>query len=304
MNENICNALLPNGLNGNCLVPVSEVEVPIITKANVVFDSLTDVLNAIKWKNLVQVDLSAFSPAAITSYEPTTDDPNIATAESTGKKIVTSTPIPSGMVYLDTNSCDYAGLLKNLKGGVYGVIYALKGKKVILEERADGKYAPLLATVNAITKGIPLKDTFNNYPMYINHLDYESWENAKVISLPFNPVSTLKKAMPAGANMSIVTAYNTTTGVVRVMLNDRCSIDGLENAALEDFVITSSNALDTPAVTAVAAVAGSAGQYDVTVNKEAIPVELAAGDYVYLQYKKLAGSVVTKISNNLQVLAE
>lgn len=304
MNADVCSPLLPNGMNGDCLVPLSEIQVPIITNKDIEFASMSEVLNVIKWKDLVRVDLSAYSPAAITSYEPTTDDPNIVTAESTGKKIITNTPIPSAMVYLDTNSCDYNEFINNVNGGVYGVIYALKGKKVILDNFEGQKYRPLLATVTAITKGIPLKDCFNNFPMYINHLDYDAFLTAKVISTGFNVVNELKKAMPSGANISIVTPYDIPTGIVRVSISERCSAEKIEGATVAEIEILNSNDLDTPAVTAVAAVVGNAGQYDLTLDKATVPVPMEAGDFMNIVYKSLTGTIVNKISNRLQILAE
>lgn len=303
MQNNLCSPLLPNGMNGDCLVPLSEIKVPVICDKNVEFDSLSKVLNLVEWKNLVQVDLTAYSPAGITSYEPTTDDPNIVTAEATGKKIVTNTPIPSALVYLDSNACDYSEILNNLKGGIYGIIYVLVGNKIIMDYE-DGKYKPILATLNAITKGIPLKETFNNFPLYINHLDYDTFLRAQVISTPFDVSTVLKKAMPAAASLIETVAYNTTSGVVRVMLTERCTTTKITGAVVGDFAILSSNDLDTPAITSVTEVTGMDGYYDIVLNKAAVPVALEAGDYMEIVYKKVATTIVSKISNRLTVWAQ
>jgi hypothetical protein len=297
-----CSPLMPYGMNGSCAVPLAELKIPIITDRNVEFESLSDVWNIVKWKDLVQVDLTAYSPLGITSYDPTTDDVNIVTAESTGKKTITNTPIPSAIVYLDTNSCDFSELINNLRGGSYGIIYVLKGGSIIMDYE-DGKYKPLLANLTAITKGIPLKETYNNFPMYINHVDYDSFARAKVISMPFNVATVMTKAMPAGANIEIITPYAIGTGIVRVSLNNRCEAVKITDAIVTDFEIIASNDLISPAVTTSTPVAGVDGQYDLVIDKEVIPEPLEEGDFATLVYKKKTATIVNRISQRLDIFA-
>jgi hypothetical protein len=277
--------------------------VPIIVKNDVTFADLSALLNRVTWKNLVQVSLTAYSPAGITSYEPTTDDPNIATAESTGQKIITNRPIPSGMIYLQTNTFDYSELMNNLNGGTYGVIYVLQGNKIMMDYY-EGEYRPLIASLTALTKGMPLKETFNNFPLHIFHEDYASFTRTQVISMPFDVQAVMKKAMPLGAFLDESVAYATATGIVRVRLTNRGTTTKITTAVVGDFSIIASNDLESLVVTSSTPVVGSAGQYDLVINKNVGVASLDIGDYVTIVYKDTTGTIVNRISNRLDVNVE
>jgi hypothetical protein len=259
------------------------------------------------WKNTVQVDMTAYIAGALTDYDVTTPDPNISTAENTQRQELTSTPATSALVYLDSNYCDYNEVLNVLKGGVYGVIYILKSGAVLMEEN-NGVFTPFMAKVNAVSKGLPLKgDTFNNFPIWINHLDYKALaERGRLMKPVFDVATTLVKAMPKGALMEIVTPYVIATGIVRVRLTERCSgsLVPITGALAADISILLTNDLDTPAVTSLTPVVGLDGQYDLILDIEAAPVPMTLGDWMLIDYRDTTGSVVNQISNRKLIEAE
>jgi hypothetical protein len=62
--------------------------------------------------------------------------------------------------------------------------------------------------------------------------------------------------------------------------------------------------VSTPAITTVSAIAGVDGGYTFTLDKEASPESLEVGDQFFIQYKVVASSIVTKISNWLGVIVK
>jgi hypothetical protein len=293
-----CNIYLPNGNISECKYPLPEVRrVYLVDPDMTAFTGLADVYNLASWKSKIQTSLDIHVLQGKTSYEVTTDDPNIITTDET-QKLITNRPAPSAIVYLDTNFCDYQELLRELRGGTYGVIYELKDHSIMMRRTSSGTYTSLPARIYAVGKGIPISGEIqNNFPLYINHIDFEDFENAVIIKPNWNPIE-LAEAMPIGLNMIITTAEN--AGDVVVLVTERCG-DGYAGLTAPDFVVLSSSYLTTPAVTA--AVDGGAGVYTLTIQKNTPAEDLAAGEYIEIQVKNTSSTVVTHISNRLTIVA-
>lgn len=289
-----CNSFLPNGLV-ECKVPLAEVKRVIICDKDVSFSGLSDVYNVATWRGFINDTLEMFVTPGQTSYEVTTDDPNVLTTAE-GQKYVTNQPAPSALVYLDSNWCDYSDLLANLKGGMYGVIYELKNGMIYLKRNpADGTFRPFPARLTAINKGIPLAgDIANNFPVHIHHTDYHDFMKAALIA-PAWSMEELILAMPVGVSMVITTPY--ASGDVVVYVTERCG-EGVEDLTASDFEVLGSNYLADAAVTA--ATDDGDGYYTLTIQKDTPAANLADGDYVIIRVN-LIDTVTTHLSNRLTV---
>lgn len=290
-----CNSYLPNG-NVECKVPMAEVKRVLICDKDVSFTGLSDVYNLATWKEKIQEDLDIYVTRGKTSYEVTTDDPNVLTTAE-GQKMVTNTPAPSAIIYLDSNWCDYSDMLGTLQGGTYGVIYELKNGSLFLKRLSDGTYESFPARITAVNKGIPLQgDIANNFPVHIHHIDYEDFKKGALISPAFD-FEELVLAMPVGLTMFATSTM--ATGSIYVQINERCG-DGYAGLLVGDFEVVGSNYLTSPAVT----VAGDDGDgvYELTIQKSVAPENLADGDYVQIRVLKKDGDVVTHVSNRVTLM--
>ena len=179
-----------------------------------------------------------------------------------------------------------------LKKTVHELIYGTKTSAGIVKWFA--------CTVNAITKGMPLKEVANNFSLYVNFLNYDEFEAAVLINLSWSPTIELTEAAPVGLSIYATDAYNTTSGEINVQISTRCG-DGYEGLAFGDFEVLESNDLVSPAVTGC--VDNDNGSYTLTIEKLATPEALDSGDYMVIRVKVLATTIVTHISSRLTVNA-
>ena len=292
-----CTAYLPSGsVDTKC--PMKEVRHIILTTKSFSLGSLTAAYSYATWKAAVDTALTMFPLRGITSYEVTTDDPNVLTTAKT-QKYVTNRPTPSAMAYLDSNHCDYMEMVRELKGNHYGVIYYLEDGSILCKRDSKGNFKPFPARVTAINKGIPIpSDIANNYPIHIHHIDYDDFENAAIIH-PAWDIDDLILCIPAGLTMW--QTGNCASGDVPVQINDRCG-DGVTGFVSADFDEVGSNYLVSPSITAVTD--SGSGAYTLTLSKAASPVDIAIGDYITFRVKKTVAGVVTYLSNRLTVVGD
>lgn len=294
-----CNQYLPGG-NVTCKVAMAKVKRVYLADSSLSFASLSAVYSYANWKAAIDTDLELFVSRGNMGYEVTTDDPNIITTEET-QKLISNRPAPSAVVYLDSNFCDYLAMVNVLKGGSYAVIYELADGSIYMKRNTDGTFVPFPARLSAIGKGIPEpSDIQNNYKMYINHIDYKDFEMGALIT-PDWLASDLQLEMPLGTDLKKTSVYLTGgAGTFGAYITDRCG-DGRESLAVADFEVISSNFLDTPAVTVVAD--DGDGNYTITLQKDAVPANLDAGDYITIRVKALDGTIVDYLSNHLTIIA-
>lgn len=291
-----CVAYLPNG-SVDCKVPMADVAGVILTNKSLSLGALAAVYSYSTWKAAVDTALTMYPLRGITDYENTTDDPGMTTSPLTGRKRVTNRPTPSGVFYVDSNLCDFTDMLRNLKGGQYGVILYLRdGKFLVMRNPYTGIFKPIPATLDATTKGFPAKgEQDKQFPVYINFLDADDWENAVLIDPQFD-YQDLIAATPAGINMWITTPWASTKAVVRC--EDRAG-SGHAGFTAPDFVVVGSNMLTTPTVASI--MDNTGGSYDLVITKGTSD-PLSAGDYVIVQVKDGSGPY-TYLSNKLRIQA-
>jgi len=295
-----CSVLQPQGSNQDCLVPLSEVKNLLICDKDVKF-SWTEKDDIANWTNKIEQDLTIYAVAALDSYNVTTDDPNIVTGAVSKGKTITNTPVPSFEAFLDSNACDFKQLLATVKGGTYGIFYELQDGSIfgtIDQSGTDiGYMKPFRAKVNANTKGFQEVDSTQAFRVYIFHTNSKEFYDNQFYLEPVWDTSELAEAMPVGLNMVKKAAY--AAGDQTVQIKIRCG-DAKTGLLAADFEADETQGnVSTPAVTTV--VDDGGGNYTLTVQKEAVPVDLVDGDIATIRVKVLSASDVTHISNWVSV---
>ena len=293
---NVCNPFLPQGINAACLQDVKEIKNVIPTMTSVSFANTLAAATLSTWKTKVQTDLTVFAPMGLNDYENTTDDPAISTMNST-RKVVTNKPIPSYVMYLASNFCDYKDMLAAFQGGNYRMFLVDGDGNLIGTRNTTGGVQGFSCQMTAVTKG-PLKgDIQNSFKVYVNFQSYEEWENACIVGLNWNPTVELTSYMPVGLNLYPSSAI--TAGSIVVTVSKRCG-DAHTGLVAADWEVVESSQLVTPKV--ATCTAGANGSYTLALTKDT-STPLAAGDMVVLRAKVLASTVVTYLSNRITINA-
>ena len=269
-----------------------------IASTSLSFATQTAAYNLNNWLVAVQQNEYLYATAGVTTFELTTDDPNIVTTAK-GKKYLTNKPAPSATCYLDMNWEDYQELQNTLKGGQYGIIYELEdGTLLMLYE--DHTFKPIPAVLDAVGRGLSMPGDANDFRVYISHNDYNDF--LKVQSLdPDWDTDELVNAMPAGLKMFITGDCSVASGCTVTVYIETRNGDPYTGLDEGDFEVVEDNYLDSADVSAASDDGG--GAYTLTLQKGTSPGDLAAGDYCTLRVKKLSTLDVTHASNLVTVVA-
>lgn len=293
-----CTVILPGG-NTDCLIAMPYAKRPYIAHPDLSFASPDEVVNLQEWKDKINVDLDLYIPRGLTSYEVTTDDPNIITVDQT-QKFVANSPAPSGVFYLDANFCDYNEIANSLKGGRYGIIYELANGTLFMMQDADNSFKPFPARLSAIGKGIPEpSDIANNFRLFVNHIDYKDFLKGVIVS-PDWDLSELQTAMPLGLTLQQTSAYLTGgAGTFGAYITERCG-DPKTGLTDSEFEVVRSSFLTSPDVSAV--VDDGNGEYTITLQKDVVPANLDEGEWITIRVKN-GSDPVTELSGELTIVA-
>lgn len=296
---NLCVGGLPAGIS-ECTQGLDTIRNIVIMKAGTSFADVSKVLNLSEWKKLFNTDLTAFSPAVLDSYERTTDEPTINTT-TFGKKKFVREAVPSMVVYVDTNLCDFNEQRAALKGGTYSVVFILENGGIMMTKGDLDTWGGFTANITAAGSDIPLQDAVeNSFPIYINFDNvYEFTRSHVFVAEAWNPLYQFPNAMPEGLGAYETVVYDTAGGgTVSVQVNERCGDPAL-GLVTADFEVLSSNKLTD--VTIVASETGD-GLYELTIQKDAVPANLDSGDWVTFRVKK-GSAPVTFISGKINITA-
>lgn len=303
MPEN-CAVQVPNGAVG-CKKYIDRATHVALFRLTNGFDSLVLAGNINSWRVMLQETLTAFIFKKVSNFENRTSDAGSVEPDISKVEIFVDTPPPKYTFYLQSNFCDYKDVLGTIGiNANYLVAYFLNDGQIMLVDGLDGSIDGFGSLVSAITKG-SVKEIENSFPMFVNHTNYADFVNAVLID-PEWTVDDLLAYVPAGANLRATGAYDTVAGTITVQLNDRCGL-GITgetddtNFAIAPFPRTN---VSTPVITSVAPISGVDGGYTFTLDKDAVPASLEVGDQFVFQYKVVASSIVTKISNWLPVIVK
>ncbi len=281
-----CTALIPGGsARQGCITKQVTNIIPLYPGTT--FANYLAAQNVETWRGLIQEDLHAYPTLPISNVSPTKPSTN---KESDGSGAETTTRLSPGgaVVNLKTNACDFKEMLLSMQGGEYPVVIGLGADEILMYEKPSGVLTGFTGQITAIPTGMPGKDAkMEEFQLDINWQDIEEWKNYRIIKLPFF-ISELVELTPTAIDAKLVTALSSTS--ITYHITQRCS-DVAETDTFTAEVLSSN--VDVPAVTVSA---GSAGDYILTVEKDTIPVVLAAGDYIKIRLVKMSTDVYTKIS--------
>jgi hypothetical protein len=218
----------------------------------------------------------------------------------TGRKAITNNPVPSMILRMMANPCDYKEMLNTLLGGTYRIFIIDSNNTIWGTKTFAGYFRGFACNISAVTGGIPLKETQNNYRVFVNFQSYDEFKAMSGVSVSWSPTIDLTESMPVGLSLETNDTYSLTPGTIAVQINTRCG-SGYAGLAAADFEILESNNLTSPAVTSVTD--SGLGAYTLTVQKGSSPISLAAGDYVVIRVKKLSTTLVTHLSSRLTINA-
>jgi hypothetical protein len=298
--SNICAGNLAGGVNADCTKALSSVKNIAILDKDVSFSSMSDVLNLATWQALFNSSLTAWIPAALDSYERTTDDPTINTT-TFGKKKFVREAVPSMVAYVDANLCDYNEMRHNYKGGTYSVALILEDDSIMLSKGPLDTYVGFTANITAAGSDIPLQDAVeNSFPVYINFDNNHEFHRSRLFSVEgWSPLYEFPAAMPNGLTMWASSVYDTASnGDVTVEIYERCG-DPMLLLVTADFEVLSSNGLTSVAITAVET---GLGVYVLTIQKDVSPANLDSGDWVIFRVKN-GSDPYTDLSGRVNVIA-
>lgn len=296
-----CIGNVPAGLQKSCGSNFEKVKNVYFLEAGTVFANKLEAASLVKWRSLIQEDLKVWGGKIVNSYEVTTADATEVTLDS-GKKLQSDRPIPSVSFMMNTNVCDSNMLFNTVDGKSYDIVLELLNGNIIIERFRGGTRQGMNAKVYLKTKGIPQPaDVGNNVKVDIYFESYDSFLKVDYIPLTgWILANEILASSPIGLNMTEEVEYTTASSDVGVQVDVRCAA-GFEGLLVGDFVVTGSNQLTSPAVTA--AVDNGNGSYTLTLEKDVVPAALAVGDWMTIQVQKKTAAVVDYISEEITVIA-
>jgi len=269
-----------------------------IASTDLTFATQTAAYNLNNWLLAVYTNEYLYATSGVTSFELTTDDPNIVTTAK-GKKYLTNKPAPSAVCYLDMNWEDYLELQNTLKGGQYGVIYELEDNTLLMLYE-DHTYKPIPANLDAVGRGLSMGGDANDFRVYINHNDYSDFLKLRSLD-PDWDTDELVNNMPVGLKIMETGDCSVGAGCTVTVYIETRNGDPYTGLDEDDFEVVEDNFLASAAVTACSDDGG--GAYTLTLQKGTTPGDLAVGDYCTIRVKKLTSTVITHASNLVTIVA-
>jgi len=267
----------------------------IQVKGNVWTDAQT--LDATVWRTAIADDDPAVRDTLlfkVLSFSNTTDEIGILTSAS-NRKFPDGKPIPSGIMYIDANICDYQQL-HGLNGTQYEMIPSFKDNTQWRTRKTDGNLKGLRCRIETVA-GFTPDDKLNSYPVHVFFDSYSEFEKLVVTSPDFT-FSDLFDYSPASLKLRVVTAY--TGGQILYEATKIGSGDPYTTltTTAKWLIRKAPFVTATVAVTAIDITGAALGQYLLTVKKDndGTPTNLASTDKVYIQAQDDDATYATYVS--------
>ena len=294
------------GLQKTCGGDWKKVKNIYFVKPDTLWADRNEAISLAKWREYINQqdsdgDLRIWGGRILNSYEPTTADPTEVTFDS-GRKTQTDRPKPSVNVMMDLSFRDAYMLFNSADGQCYDIVYELLDGTLYFEKLSSGAYKGQSAKIFSKTKGANQpSDVGNNVMVSIYFNSYTSALAVKQLCpVGWTVEKEILDSSPIGWYLEAEGEYSTSTGIITVYVGGEKNVrTGLDAA---DFVIKKTNSLDTPAVTT--ATDNGDGTYDLTLQKGAVPANLAVGDYMVLQVQEIDTGIVKEISTELTVIVK
>lgn len=195
-------------------------------------------LSFAEWKDRVSgITGATVLPLPITGFASTTDEAEITTSQL-GKKYKTKNAIPSGTLYLDASIVDYKQLYA-IDGQQFNLMPWFDGGNFWMTENQDGSRKGLSCRL-AMVAGFAPDDKTQSFPVHVFFDSYSEFENLVVFSPTFTFDDVLNET-PAGLDVQITSAYDSTTGLMDVLVTKRGTGEPYEGLTFDQFVAISAS---------------------------------------------------------------
>jgi hypothetical protein len=291
MEINSCGAFLSAGL-GDCNGRTQPIIGVLISTKNTTY-TYAELQTIAKTKTNVSLAagiVSIYVP--VSGFNNTSDEANVETS-NTGVKGVFTQPVPSARIFLDRSFDDYRQFFR-MNSTVVEVEFITADGKRGLVPISNGAYKGLRGQIYASAAFPNFENNQEAHPIDIFFKDVAEFQNLEFMQMSYT-ASEIEGLVPVGLTLRATAPYAAPAGTIGVKAVKRNSNVGY--AGLDVWVVIDSNV----ASAAVTAVAGTDGSYVLTVQKSAVPEDLAAGDYVTVQANKTVATYATYITNPLTI---
>ncbi len=235
--------------------------------------SVIDVTNL---ATLIQESLTAL-PLAAVGYANDTPERSYVTT-SCNYSFAEEEANPEITLSLNSNEVDYNELRSRLDGKIVWLLAYPKGdKQVHGVRRSDGSIHGFEAKLYFKTSAAEADAKQENaYKLNVKFQDVEEWKSKAIKPITY-PFSTIENLTPAGYEMSLTSSYNTTSGEITALVQDRAEYKGVTGLVLADFRTENDGVLDS-GVTAITEVGN--GYYTLIIQKAigGTPAAMVSGE--------------------------
>jgi len=286
---NSCGSIVASGI-GNCKQHLKKFRAAVITERGTTFTA-AELATTAELKTLLSADAgitALYLP--LNGYTSNTDAPNVITG-GLGTKSVYDDQIPSALAHLDLGFSDYKHLW-SMNNTQFDVFFITKDGNWVMTPTSDGKFKGFRAEVYSQQDFPNFENPNEAHPLHLFYRELSEFTDMVVMGMNFK-ATEIEDLVPVGLEIVQTTDYTSGDAVVKVTL--RGSTTG--KAGLTDWDVLDSN-VDTPAVTDSD---DGGGVYTLTLQKGAVPGDLAAGDFITIQGKLVASTYVTYITNPITI---
>lgn len=288
---NSCGAFISAGL-GDCNGRTQPIIGALISAKNTTY-TYAELQTIAKTKTNISLAagiVSIYVP--VSGFNNTSDEANVETS-NTGVKGVFTQPVPSIRIFLDRSYDDYRQFFRMNSTVVEVELITSDGKRGLVPV-SNGSFKGLRGQLYASSAFPNFENNQEAHPIDIFFKDVAEFQGLNFMPMNYT-ASEIEGLVPVGLTLEAIGAYAVPAGTIAVKATKRNSAVGY--AGLDVWVIVNSNVANA----AVTAVAGTDGSYTLTVQKSAVPEDLAAGDYVTVQANKTVATYATYITNPLTI---
>jgi len=288
---NSCGAFISAGL-GDCNGRTQPIIGALISAKNTTY-TYAELQTIAKTKTNVSLAagiVSIYVP--VSGFNNTSDEANVETS-NTGVKGVFTQPVPSIRIFLDRSYDDYRQFFRMNSTVVEVELITSDGKRGLVPV-SNGSFKGLRGQLYASSAFPNFENNQEAHPIDIFFKDVAEFQGLNFMPMNYT-ASEIEGLVPVGLTLEATAPYAVPAGTIAVKATKRNSAVGY--AGLDVWVVVNSNVANA----AVTAVAGTDGSYTLTVQKSAVPEDLAAGDYVTVQANKTVATYATYITNPLTI---
>ena len=291
----------PVGINPDCIKFLESAENIILWTSGQSFPNRGSFRSQESHRVKIQQELSEFIPVGLKGYESTPGEVIKETSDFDNSSQVTTEGPPSIILDIKTNPLDWNEQMAQLKGGGYRIGFIMKKTgDVFISVSPAGVVKGFIG--NVFAQAVTLRaqgESFQTYKLMIDFQDVNEFRNFDLIDMPFNPTVELVSKMPLGLTMRTAGAYAVSDINVTVTERDGTPYTGtLTVEEIESYDSITGLPIDSFSSSVVN---NTGGSYTLTLEKDAVPVTLVAGDFVTIRVATKTVDVYNYVSGELTV---